>query len=259
MSMNMKTGFYGAWTLFVKEVRRFMSVMVQTILAPVVTTLLYLLVFGQVLSGEAVHFEGVSYARFLIPGLVMMALMQNAFANSSSSLLQSKMHGNLTFLLLSPLSPGAIVSAFVMAAVVRGLLVGGAVFLAGWWGYGLTWQAAGWILLFAVLSAAVMGGMGLMAAILSDKYDHLAAFQNFIIVPLTFLSGVFYSIHQLPPLWQTLSALNPFFYMVDGFRYGFFLQSDVPLMTSLMVTAGFLAVVIGINLFLLHKGVKIRH
>lgn len=255
----MSTALYGTWTLFVKEVRRFMSVMVQTILAPVVTTLLYLLVFGHVLSGEAVPFEGVSYARFLIPGLVMMALMQNAFANSSSSLLQSKMHGNLTFLLLSPLSPWAIVLAFVMAAVVRGLVVGGAIFLVGWWGYGLMWQSLSWILLFAILSAAVMGGLGLMAAILSDKYDHLAAFQNFIIVPLTFLSGVFYSIHQLPPLWQMLSAFNPFFYMVDGFRYGFFLQSDVPLMMSLMVTAGFLAGVISINLFLLHKGVKIRH
>ncbi|HIC99961.1 MAG TPA: metal-dependent hydrolase [Piscirickettsiaceae bacterium] len=250
---------WGVWTLFVKEVRRFWSVLVQTVLAPVVTTLLYLLVFGHVLQEGGVAFAGVAYAHFLIPGLIMMALMQNAFANSSSSLLQSKMHGNLTFILLAPLSPWEFYLAFVAAAVVRGLVVGGVIFLVGWLVYGLTWQSAGWIILFALLSAAVIGALGLLAGILADKYDHLAAFQNFIIVPLTFLSGVFYSIHRLPEAWQWASHLNPFFYMVDGFRYGFFLQSDVAVGVSLAVTSGFLLFVSGVNLWLLTKGVKIRH
>ncbi len=249
----------GMWTLFVKEVRRFWSVLVQTVLAPVVTTLLYLLVFGHVLQEGGVAFEGVAYAHFLIPGLIMMALMQNAFANSSSSLLQSKMHGNITFVLLAPISPWEFYVAFVAAAVVRGLVVGGAIFAVGWLFYGLSWLSLGWIMLFAVLSAAVMGALGLLAGILADKYDHLAAFQNFIIVPLTFLSGVFYSIHRLPELWQRASHLNPFFYMVDGFRYGFFLHSDVPVALSLTVTLVFLVGISALNLWLLAKGVKIRH
>lgn len=250
---------YGTWTLFIKEVRRFLSVVVQTVFAPVVTTLLYLLVFGHVLDDEGVAFSGVAYAQFLIPGLIMMALMQNAFANSSSSLIQSKMHGNITFVSLSPISPWEFYLAFVGAAVVRGLVVGAAVFIVGWLGYGLAWQSLAWVCLFAVLSAAVMGALGLLAGILADKYDHLAAFQNFVVVPLTFLSGVFYSIQQLPPIWQAASHFNPFFYMVDGFRYGFFLQSDVPVGLSLVVTLAFLIAISILNLWLLVKGVKIRH
>jgi len=249
----------GTWTLFYKEVRRFWSVFIQTVLAPVVTTLLYLLIFGHVLDEGGVQFARVDYGAFLIPGLTMLALMQNAFANSSSSLIQSKMHGNLTFILLSPLSPLEIYVAFVAAAIVRGLVVGLGVFLVGWLAYDLHPQALGWAVLFAVLSAAVMGGLGLLAGILSDKYDHLAAFQNFVIVPLTFLSGVFYSIHSLPPLWQKLSQFNPFFYMVDGFRYGFFLASDVSVWTSVAVTLTFLLLVSAINLYLLMRGVKIKN
>lgn len=249
----------GLWTLFVKENRRFLSVSVQTLIAPVVTTLLYLLVFGNVLDEEAVAFEQVPYAQFLIPGLIMMALMQNAFANSSSSLIQSKMHGNLLFVLLAPISPLEFYLAFVGSAILRGVLVGGVIFLVGLLGYGLSWISLSWIVLFAVLSAGVMGGLGLLAGLLAEKYDHLAAFQNFVVVPLTFLAGVFYSIHQLPPFWREASHLNPFFYMVDGFRYGFFHQSDVSVMLSLAVTVTFFLVISGVNLWLLVKGVKIRH
>ena len=249
----------GCWALFVKEVRRFYSVAVQTIFAPVVSTLLYLLIFGHVLDTQLQTFEGVAYSEFLIPGLVMMALLQNAFANSSSSLIQAKMHGNFTFILLSPLSSLEIYLAFVAAAVVRGLLVGLGVFMIGVLGYQLDVAMLGWVLLFAVLSAAVLGSLGLMAGILSTKYDHLAAFQNFIIMPFTFLSGVFYSIYDLPFFWQMLSHFNPFFYMVDGFRYGFFLHSDVTPWLSLTVVLSFLLLLVGINLILLQKGVKIRH
>lgn len=250
--------YAGCWALFIKEIRRFYSVVVQTVFAPVVATLLYLLVFGQVLNTQVEVFSGANYSQFLIPGLVMMAILQNAFANTSSSLIQSKMHGNLTFVLLSPISPLELYIAFVAASIVRGIAVGFAILVIGIIWFDLSWQSPLWIMLFAVLSAAMMGGLGMLAGIISDKYDHLAAFQNFVIMPLTFLSGVFYSIHALPGVWQEISQFNPFFYMVDGFRYGFFGQSDVSVYLSLSVTLLFLMIVSAINLILLHKGVKIR-
>ncbi len=250
--------FTGCWALFIKEIRRFYSVAVQTIFAPIVSTLLYLLVFGQVIDSQIEIYSGLSYSQFLIPGLVMMALLQNAFANTSSSLIQSKMHGNLTFVLLSPISPFELYLAFVAASIVRGVAVGIGILVVGMLWFDLTWQQPFWVLLFAVLSAAMMGGLGMLAGIISDKYDHLAAFQNFVIMPLTFLSGVFYSIHALPEFWQQASHFNPFFYMVDGFRYGFFQQSDVSVYLSLAVTTAFVVLVSSINLILLHKGVKIR-
>ena len=254
----MAFNYLGCWAFFVKEVKRFYSVVVQTVFAPIVSTLLYLLVFGHVIDTQLEVFTGLDYSQFLIPGLVMMAILQNAFSNTSSSLIQSKMHGNLTFVLLSPISPFELYVAFIAASVVRGLAVGIGILLIGMVGFGLTVQSPGWVLIFAVLSAAMMGGLGMLAGILSDKYDQLAAFQNFIIMPLTFLSGVFYSIHALPDLWQTISHFNPFFYMVDGFRYGFFEQSDVSVFISLIVTCVFLVGITAINLILLNKGVKIR-
>jgi ABC-2 type transport system permease protein len=250
--------YAGCWALFIKEIRRFYSVVVQTVFAPVVATLLYLLVFGQVLNTQVEVYSGANYSQFLIPGLVMMAILQNAFANTSSSLIQSKMHGNLTFVLLSPISPLELYIAFVGASIVRGIAVGFAILVVGIIWFDLSWQSPLWTMLFAVLSAAMMGGLGMLAGIISDKYDHLAAFQNFVIMPLTFLSGVFYSIHALPGVWQEISQFNPFFYMVDGFRYGFFGQSDVSVYLSLSVTLFFLMIVSAINLILLHKGVKIR-
>ncbi|MDX1795887.1 MAG: ABC transporter permease [Hydrogenovibrio sp.] len=248
----------GCWALFAKEVRRFYSVAIQTIFAPVVSSLLYLLIFGQVIDTKIEVFSGLSYSQFLIPGLVMMTILQNAFANTSSSIIQSKMHGNLTFVMLSPISPLELYMAFVGAAILRGLAVGIGVLLVGMLGFDLTMNQPAWILLFAVLSAAIMGSVGLTAGLLSDKFDQLAAFQNFIIVPLTFLSGVFYSIHALPGIWQEISHFNPFFYMVDGFRHGFFTQSDVSVYLSLGVTLAFFFIITAINLILLFKGVKIR-
>ncbi len=255
----MEMNWTGCWALFVKEVRRFYSVAVQTIFAPVVSSLLYLLIFGQVIVTQIEVFSGLSYSQFLIPGLVMMTILQNAFSNTSSSLIQSKMHGNLTFVMLSPISPFEFYLAFVGASIVRGLAVGIGVLVVGIVGFDIAWQSPAWILLFAVLSAAIMGGVGMTAGILSDKYDHLAAFQNFIIIPLTFLSGVFYSIHALPDFWQAFSHINPFFYMVDGFRYGFFEQSDVSVYLSLAITVLFFVLITTINLILLYKGVKIRN
>jgi ABC-2 type transport system permease protein len=250
---------YGCWAFFVKEVQRFYSVSVQTIFAPIVSTLLFLVIFGQVIDARMEAFSAISYSQFLIPGLVMMAILQNAFSNSSSSLIQSKMYGNLTFVLVSPISPLELYIAFIGAAIVRGLAVGVGVLIVGWVGFDLQWLSVGWVVVFAILSAALMGSIGLLAGILSDKYDHLAAFQNFIIMPLTFLSGVFYSIHALPGFWQAASYFNPFFYMVDGFRYGFYGVADVSVYLSLSVTLAFLALMTLINLILLTKGVKIRH
>jgi ABC-2 type transport system permease protein len=248
----------GVYTLFAKEVWRFMKVFVQTILTPVVTALLYLLVFGQALEGNVEVYEGVTYSAFLIPGLMMMSIIQNAFANSSSSLIQSKMMGNLVFVLLSPISSLEFFIAFTAAAVVRGVLVALAVYLVAILFIDLPLAALWAVVVFAVLGSATLGVLGLIAGVWAEKFDQLAGFQNFFILPLSFLSGVFYSIHSLPGMWQTVSQFNPFFYLIDGFRYGFFGQSDADPMLSLTVTLVFLVALSLVGLLMLQKGYKIR-
>ena len=252
----MGSGFY---TLLYKELLRFWKVSFQTILAPVVTALLYLLIFGHVLEGRGTAFPSVSYTAFLIPGLAMMSMLQNAFANSSSSLIQSKITGNIVFVLLPPISPGELFLAYVAASVVRGLAVGAGVFLVTVWFIDARLEHPFWALAFAFLGSAVLGCLGVLAGIWADKFDQLAAFQNFIIMPLTFLSGVFYSIHSLPPSWQKVSHLNPFFYIIDGFRYGFFGIADVPPQVSLAVVATSLAALSFVTLRLLARGYKLRY
>ena len=245
-------------TLLRKEVLRFYKVGFQTVAAPVLTAVLYLMIFGHVLEGREVYGR-LSYTAFLIPGLVMMSILQNAFANTSSSLIQSKVTGNLVFVLLAPLSHFEFYAAYILAAVFRGVVVGFGVFLITAW-YGLpAIEYPLWILTFAFLGAAILGSLGLIAGIWADKYDQLAAFQNFVIMPATMLSGVFYSIHSLPPAWQAVSHFNPFFYMIDGFRYGFFGVSDIPPWNSLVIVACFFVVVSVIALRLLQKGYKLRH
>jgi ABC-2 type transport system permease protein len=253
--------FRAGWlALLYKELLRFWKVAFQTILAPVLTALLYLLIFSHVLESRVSVFEGrVTYTSFLIPGLVMMSVLQNAFANSSSSLIQSKITGNLIFVLVTPLSPLDMFAAYVAGAMIRGLVVGLGVFLVTGWFAPLTLQHPLWALAFAILGSAILGILGLLAGIWADKFDQLAAFQNFLIMPLTFLSGVFYSIHSLPPFWQTLSHFNPFFYMIDGFRYGFFGLSDIAPTTSLAVVAVFSLALTAVVLALLKRGYKLRH
>jgi ABC-2 type transport system permease protein len=250
------TGFL---TLLHKEVLRFWKVAVQTVAAPVLTAMLYLLVFSQALADHVAVFPGVSYVSFLVPGLVMMSVLQNAFANASSSLIQSKVTGNLVFVLLPPLSPLELFGAYVLAAVTRGLMVGAGVLLVTAWFAPPAFVAPGWILVFAVLGSAILGTMGLIGGIWAEKFDQIAMFQNFLIMPATFLAGVFYSVKTLPPFWQSVSHLNPFFYMVDGFRYGFFGQSDVPPTISLAIVVATLALVAGTALRMLHTGWRIRH
>jgi ABC-2 type transport system permease protein len=253
----------GWYTLFRKEILRFWKVSFQTVLAPVVTALLYLLIFSHVLEDHVKVFGGsVPYSAFLVPGLVMMSVLQNAFANSSSSLIQSKITGNLVFILLPPLSPLDLFAAYVLAAAVRGFVVGAGVYavtlvfapqLAPW-----TIPHPFWLLAFALLGSTILGALGTIAGIWAEKFDQLAAFQNFVILPLTFLSGVFYSIHSLPPFWQALSRWNPFFYMIDGFRYGFFGLSDVAPAVSLAVVAGCALALTALTLHLLRIGYKLR-
>ncbi len=237
---------------------RFYKVSLQTILAPVVTALLYLLVFSHVLSRHAQALPGVDYTAFLIPGLMMMSVIQNAFANSSSSLIQSKITGNLVFILLTPLSPLEFFLAFVLASVVRGTVVGAGVYLVTIIFINLPLHHPGFVLMFTLLGSAALGALGVIAGMWADKFDQLAGFQNFVIVPLSFLSGVFYSLHSLPRIWQQLSHFNPFFYMIDGFRYGFFGTSDVNPIFSLMAVSLFLVLVSTLTLILLARGYKIR-
>jgi len=245
--------------LFYKEILRFWKVGFQTVAAPVITAILYMMIFGHVLEDRVQVYESVSYTAFLLPGLVMMSVLQNAFANSSSSLIQSKVMGNLVFLQLTPLSHRAWFVAYVGSSVARGLAVGAGVMLATWWFARPSFEAPLWILVFAFLGAGLLGALGLIAGLWAEKFDQMAAFQNFIIMPMTFLSGVFYSIHSLPDFWQTVSHLNPFFYMIDGFRYGFFGVSDVSPWLSLGLVGGAFVLVSAVALHLLRTGYKIRH
>ncbi len=244
--------------LLYKEVLRFWKVSFQTVAAPVLTAVMYLLIFGHVLENHVKVYDRISYTAFLVPGLVMMTVLQNSFSNSSSSLIQSKIMGNLVFLLLTPLSHWSWFFAYVGSSVARGLLVGASVFLVTAWFAAPGVVAPLWIVVFALLGAALLGTLGLIAGLWAEKFDQLAAFQNFVIMPMTFLSGVFYSIHSLPAFWQGVSHLNPFFYMIDGFRYGFFGQSDVSPWLSLAIVAVALVAASALGLHLLRIGYKIR-
>lgn len=256
---SVATAMSGFSTLLYKEILRFWKVAFQTIAAPVLTTLLYLLIFSHVMQGQARVYGAVPYSAFLVPGLVMMAVLQNAFANSSSSLIQSKITGNIIFVLLPPLSYWEFFAAYVLASVVRGMLVGIGVLLVSLGFVELSFEHPLWIIAFAVAGSAILGTLGLIAGIWAEKFDQVAAFQSFLIMPLTFLSGVFYSIHSLPSFWQELSQFNPFFYMIDGFRYGFFGVSDINPALSLGIAAASLLVLTAVTLALLKRGYKLRH
>jgi ABC-2 type transport system permease protein len=245
-------------TLLYKELLRFWKVSVQTVAAPVLMALLYLIVFAYALEGRMRVYDQVSYAQFLVPGLVMMSVLQNSFANSSSSLIQSKITGNIVFMLLPPISYLEFFGAYVLASMIRGLVVGAGVLAVTVWFVELRVAAPFWVFAYALLGAAILGALGLIAGIWADKFDQIATIQNFVILPLTFLSGVFYSIRSLPEFWQRASHLNPFFYMIDGFRYGFFGISDVAPLASLAVVAVSFALLSAACLLLLRSGYKLR-
>ena len=246
-------------TLLHKEFLRFWKVAFQTVAAPILTSILYLVIFSNAVDGRVAMYENVGYAAFLVPGLVMMSVLQNAFANSSSSIIQSKVTGNIVFMLLPPISYVEFFGAYVLASVVRGLTVGLGVFIATVWFVDLSVSAPLWAVAFAILGGANLGALGLIAGIWAEKFDQLAAFQNFVILPLTFLSGVFYSLKSLPPLWQALSHFNPFFYMIDGFRYAFFGTSDAAPALSLAVVGTSFLLLSAVTLLMLRSGYKLRH
>jgi len=249
---------YGFFTLFRKEVLRFQKVALQTLVAPMVTALLYLMVFAHVLEDRVTIYHGISYSAFLIPGLIMMSIIQNAFANSSSSLIQSKVTGNLVFVLLSPLSALEFYLAFMLAATVRGVLVAAGMYLVAAGFVSLPAHHLMVLLAFALLSSAVLATLGIIAGIWADKFDHVAGFQNFVIMPLSFLSGVFYSIHSLSPFWRGLSHINPFFYMIDGFRYGFLGRSDVDPTVSLSIVLAAFVALAALTVYWIRRGYRLR-
>jgi ABC-2 type transport system permease protein len=249
----------GFLALFKKEMLRFWKVVVQTVVAPVVVALLYLLIFSHVLEDHVQVYPGVSYTAFLVPGLVMMSMLQNAFSNSSSSLIQSKIMGSIVFVLLPPLSYLEFFLAYLGASILRGLVVGLGVWVVTLWFAHAAIAHPLWLLLFSVLSCGLMGALGIVAGIWAEKFDQLAAFQNFIILPLTFLSGVFYSLHSLPPVWQTVSRWNPVFYMIDGFRYAFIGYSDAAPTLGLLVVGVCFVALSALTLLMLKSGYKLRH
>lgn len=259
---HVETGHDAPWvgfrTLLYKEVLRFWKVAFQTVMAPVLNAVLFLLIFSHVLDRHVTVYGDIAYTTFLVPGLVMMSLLQNAFANSSSSLIQSKITGNIIFVLLPPLSYRAFYAAYVIASILRGLFVGLGVLLISVPFVEFHMAFPLWVLAFAVLGGAILSSLGVIAGIWADKFDQLAAFQNFLIMPLTMLSGVFYSIHSLPQLWQDVSHANPFFFMIDGFRYGFFGQSDVSPWLSLGVVSSCFVLLATLTLAMLARGYKLR-
>jgi ABC-2 type transport system permease protein len=256
--INWKIQLKGTWTLLKKELLRFWRVVFQTVAAPVITGILYLLIFSHVLDSRTEVYEGVPYSAFLIPGLIMMSLLQNAFANSSSSLVQSKVMGNIVFILLTPLTYIQFFIAFLIASIVRGLFVGLAIYLLAIIYIDLPLMHPWFIVSFSILGGALLGTFGILAGIWADRFDQMAAFQNFVIMPLSFLSGVFYSIHSLPPVWQSISKFNPFFYMIDGFRYGFFGQSDISPFISMAIVLTFFIMLASLSIRLLKTGYKLR-
>lgn len=247
------------YTFFKKEVLRFGRIWMHTIVAPILTGSLYLVVFGEALSKHLPVYEGVTYTEFIIPGLIMMSVLQNAFSNTSSSLLQSKIIGNLVYTLM-PCIPGWVMaSAYLLAGCVRAAAVG-----IGLYAVCMIWamppvREPMLLIAFGLCGALIMSSIGLITALWATKFDQMGAVQNFVIMPLTFLSGVFYSIHSLPPLWQEVSRFNPFFYMVDGFRTGFFGVGDVDPLASLGVVGAVTVVLTGITVWLVSRGWHLRN
>ena len=257
--VNTRSQWIGMWTLLKKEVLRFWRVVFQTVASPVITAVLYLMIFSHVLGERVQVYEGVAYTSFLIPGLIMMSLLQNAFSNSSSSLVQSKVMGNIVFLLLTPLSYIQFFIAFLVASILRGIFVGFTIYIVALFYVDLPINHPFFVISFAILGGGLLGTFGIIAGIWSDRFDQMAAFGNFVIMPLSFLSGVFYSIHSLPEIWQSISKLNPFFYMIDGFRFGFFGQSDISPWISLSIVTIFFIVLSVIAIRMLKSGYKLRN
>lgn len=249
----------GLWTLYAKEVHRFLKVMTQTLLAPVVTTLLFLAIFTLAIGPRFVDpAAGGSFVLFLAPGLVTMAMIQNSFANTSSSIMISKMQGNIVDVLMPPLSPGELVVGYVMAATTRGLLVGLATTLAMWTFVPVRIHDFGLVVFYAASASLMLSLLGLIGGIWAEKFDHMAAMTNFVITPLSFLSGTFYSIDRLPEAWRMAAQFNPFFYMIDGLRYGFIGRIEGSVTTGMIVLTTLNVALWMLCLWMLRSGYKLK-
>ncbi|MFO0998239.1 MAG: ABC transporter permease [Alphaproteobacteria bacterium] len=223
----------GVWTFYAKEVRRFAKVSLQTIVAPMVTTLLFLAIFTLALGGAAKTIAGIPYASFLMPGLVMAAVMQNAFANTSSSVLISKIQGNIVDVLMPPLTAGELTTGYALAGMTRGIAVAIATVLCLWLFVPVALPAPWAVVVFGLFGALLLSLIGLVTGVWSEKFDHVAVVTNFVVTPLAFLSGTFYSVEALPPFWHRVAHWNPFFYLIDGFRYGFVGHAEAPVEVGL--------------------------
>ena len=247
----------GIWTLYLKEVMRFFKVFMQTIMAPTITTFLFMTVFTVALGRDRYVGE-LSFQMFLAPGLIMMAIVQNAFANTSSSMMAAKMQGNITDILLAPLGPTEIILGFALGGITRGLLVGSFIGLTMLMFVDLAIHHVWAVLYYSIAASLLLSLMGILTGVWAEKFDQSAGINNFIIVPLSFLSGTFYSIHALPGIWYSLSQLNPFFYVIDGFRYGLTGQSDAPLLTG-VILLGILNIALWLCCYyILKSGYKLR-
>lgn len=248
----------GMYTLFLREVRRFLKVKMQTIITPALTAVLYLIVFRYALGDRQVPGLGMDYFTFLVPGLAMMAMLQNAFANTSGSLIMGKVMGMQIYLLMAPVSALEVVSALLAAAVLRGIVVA-TVFMAVLMPFlDLQLLHPGIVMLYSVCGCIIMGGLGVIGGMWARDFDNVAMVTNFIILPLTFLSGVFYSVQQLPPLWQLVNQANPFFYLIDGFRYGFLGIGDTNPYASMGIVIGSTLLVFGLCWYLWYRGWRMK-
>ncbi len=248
----------GLWTLYQKEVKRFMTVYLQTLIAPMITTLLFFAIFALALGGAVRTVWDIPFMQFLAPGILMMSMVQNAFSNTSSSLVISKVQGNIVDILMPPMASWELVTAWVAGSVSRGLLIGMIGGLALHVFYPITIASLGWVIAFALAGTILLSLLGIIAGVWADKFDHIAAVSNFVITPLTFLSGTFYSIDILPGIWVKIAHYNPFFYMIDGFRFGFLGQSDSDPLTGIVVLIVVNAVLLFGLLLMLEKGYKIK-
>ena len=247
------------YALIKKEIARFATMWIQTIVGPMSTALLYQLIFGNQLSSVSTGIEGITYAQFLIPGLVMMQLLLNSFGNASSSFIQSKYTGNLIFILMAPISPLSMYMAYLISSIVRGLMVGLAVFISIAW-FGGLWPKAWWaIVYFAIFGASITAGLGIIAGILCDKFDQLAGFQSFIIVPLIYLAGIFFNVNNFSGIWLHVASLDPFLYIVDGFRYGFIAHANYNIEIGCVFVMCLTIVINGIGYYLLKHGIRIKN